>query len=78
MPLDIPGDTPLTSNEEPWRTARDIIADQGFNAEFYVIRFAARFADEGNLEDAATLGEVLDAITVIRELRGIRPAGARH
>ena len=78
MPLDIPGDTPLTSNEEPWRTARDIIADQGFNAEFYVIRLAARFADEGNVEDAATLGEVLDAIMVIRELRGIYSPGGRH
>ena len=78
VPLDIPGDTPLTSDEEPWRTARDIIADQGFNAEVYVIRLAARFADEGNVEDAATLGEVLDAITVLRGLKGIHPPKVRH
>lgn len=78
MPLDARLDTPLTSEEEPWRTARDIIADQGFNAEPYIIRLATRFADEGNVEDAATLGEVLAAITTIRELQSIRRPKVQH
>ena len=64
--------TPDDSNE-PWLTARDIIAEQGFNAELFIIRLISELSSEGNHEDAVLLFDVLQAIEVIRAKKGITP-----
>lgn len=63
-----PGDS-----SEPWLTARDIIAEQGSNAEFFVIRLIGELSSEGNHEDAVLLFSVLQAIEILRELKQISP-----
>lgn len=61
------------ADDEPWATARFIIAEQGLNAEMYTVRLAARFEEEGAIEGAVKLSHVLDAITEIRRRTGVRP-----
>ncbi len=60
-------------NNEPWLTARDIIAEQGFNAELFIIRLISELSSEGNHEDAVLLFDVLHAIEVIRARKNITP-----
>ena len=70
-------DSTPDNNNEPWLTARDIIAEQGFDAEFFVARLIGELSSQGNHEDAVLLFDVLQAIEVLRARKNIAAPRAR-
>ncbi len=55
-----------SDDEEPWRTALDLIAARGDDAEMYVARLASQLAAARCTEEVSKLSLVLEAIATLR------------